>query len=70
MDLVNSCPLLDYVAEMAQPGAFQLVDVGCSAGIDRQWRRLGRGLRAIGIDPDVGRLKGSGLKRGIRASRT
>ena len=55
--LVNSCPLLDYVAEMAQPGAFQLVDVGCSGGIDRQWRRLGRGLRAIGIDPDVGEIE-------------
>src|ERR1700746_400305 len=30
-----------------------LVDVGCSGGIDRQWRRMGRRLRALGIDPDV-----------------
>ncbi len=51
--LVNFCPLLDYVAEIAKPGIFHLVDVGCSGGIDRQWRRLRRGVRAIGIDPDV-----------------
>ena len=49
--LLNSCPLLDYVAEI--PGAFQLVDIGCSGGIDRRWRRMGRRLRALGIDPDV-----------------
>lgn len=55
--LVNSCPLLDYVAEIAKPGAFQLVDVGCSGGIDRPWRRLGRGLRAIGIDADVAEIE-------------
>jgi hypothetical protein len=55
--LVNSCPLLDYVAEIAKPGAFQLVDIGCSGGIDRQWRRLGRGLRAIGIDADVAEIE-------------
>ncbi len=54
--LVNFCPLLDYVAAIAEPGAFQLVDVGCSGGIDRQWRRLRRGLRAIGIDPDVAEI--------------
>ena len=66
--LVNSCPLLDYVAEIAKPGAFQLVDVGCSGGIDRQWRRLGRGLHAIGIDADVGeieRLRGKERNPGI-----
>jgi FkbM family methyltransferase len=58
--LVNSCPLLDYVAGISTPGAFQLVDIGCSGGIDRRWRRMGRRLRALGIDPDVeeiGRLK-------------
>ena len=55
--LANSCPLLDYVARIAKPGAFQLVDVGCSGGIDRQWRRLGRGLRALGIDPDVAEIE-------------
>ena len=55
--LINSCPLLDYVAEIAKPGAFQLVDVGCSGGIDRQWRRLGRGLHAIGIDADVAEIQ-------------
>jgi hypothetical protein len=51
--LVNSCPLLDYVAEITAPGVFQLVDIGCSGGIDRRWRRMGRRLRALGIDPDV-----------------
>jgi FkbM family methyltransferase len=51
--LVNSCPLLDYITEISTPGTFQLVDVGCSGGIDRRWRRMGRRLRALGIDPDV-----------------
>ena len=51
--LVNFCPLLDYVAEITAPGTFMLLDIGCSGGINRQWRRLGRRLRAIGIDPDV-----------------
>ena len=54
--LLNSCPLLDYVSGIAEPGGFHLVDVGCSGGIDRQWRRLRRGLRAIGIDPDVAEI--------------
>ena len=51
--LVNSCPFLDYLGEINAPGAFLLVDVGCSGGIDRQWRRMGSRLRGIGIDPDV-----------------
>ena len=51
--LVNFCPLLDYVREFTAPGAFLLLDIGCSGGIDRQWRRLGRRLRALGIDADV-----------------
>jgi len=55
--LLNFCPLLDYVAESAEPGAFSLLDIGCSGGIDRQWRRWRRGLRAIGIDPDVAEIE-------------
>jgi len=51
--LVNFCPLLGYVAEITAPGGFMLLDIGCSGGINRQWRRLGRRLRAIGIDPDI-----------------
>jgi FkbM family methyltransferase len=51
--LVNSCPLLDYIARISAPGAFELVDIGCSGGVDRRWRRMGRRLRALGIDPDV-----------------
>jgi FkbM family methyltransferase len=51
--LVNSSPFLDYLAEVSRRGEFQLVDIGCSGGIDRRWRRMGRRLRALGIDPDV-----------------
>ena len=51
--LVNFCPVLDYIREFSEPDAFLLVDIGCSGGIDRQWRRLGRRLRALGIDPNV-----------------
>src|SRR5215469_4980150 len=51
--LVNFCPLLDYVAGISTAGGFQLVDIGCSGGIDRRWRRMGRRLRALGIDPDI-----------------
>jgi FkbM family methyltransferase len=51
--LVNSSPFLDYLAEITTPGTFQLVDVGCSGGIDRRWRRMGRRLQALGIDPDI-----------------
>jgi FkbM family methyltransferase len=51
--LVNSSPFLDYLAEISRQGEFQLVDIGCSGGIDRRWRRMGRRLRALGIDPDV-----------------
>jgi hypothetical protein len=51
--LANSCALLDYLAEITAPGAFFLLDLGCSGGIDRPWRRMRRRLRAIGIDPDV-----------------
>ncbi len=49
------CPLLDYAAEI--PGEFRLVDIGCSGGIDRVWRKLGPRLRAIGIDPNVAEVE-------------
>jgi FkbM family methyltransferase len=51
--LVNSSPFLDYLAEISRQPEFQLADIGCSGGIDRRWRRMGRRLRALGIDPDV-----------------
>ena len=67
--LVNFCPLLDYVAEISRPGRFMLVDVGCSGGIDRQWRRMGRRLRALGIDPDVREIERLwGLEKNARIS--
>jgi hypothetical protein len=55
--LVYFSPLLDYVAEVTAPGEFLLVDVGCSGGIDRQWRRLGRRLEAVGIDPNAAEIE-------------
>jgi hypothetical protein len=55
--LLNFCPLLDYAAATVEPGGFCLVDIGCSGGIDRQWRRWRRGLRALGIDPDVAEIE-------------
>jgi len=51
--LVNSSPFLDYLAGISRQGEFQLVDIGCSGGIDRRWRRMGQRLRALGIDLDV-----------------
>ena len=51
--LANSCALLDCLAELNAPGAFFLLGLGCSGGIDRPWRRMRRRLRAIAIDPDV-----------------
>lgn len=67
--LVNSCPLLDYVAEISRPGRFMLVDVGCSGGVDRQWRRMGRRLRALGIDPDVNEIERlRGQEKNVRIS--
>lgn len=51
--MVNFCPLLDYAAEVSAGGEFLLLDVGCAGGIDRRWRRLGRRLRAIGVDANT-----------------
>ena len=51
--LTSFCPLVDYVADITAPCAFVLVDIGIGRGIDRQWRRFGRRLRAIGFDPPV-----------------
>jgi len=55
--MVNFCPLLDYLAEISAPNEFLLVDIGCSGGIDRRWRRLGRRLRAIGFDPNAAEIE-------------
>lgn len=51
--MVNFCPLLDYAAEISAGGEFLLLDVGCAGGIDQRWRRLGRRLRAIGVDANA-----------------
>jgi len=51
--LTSFCPLADYVAEITTSGTFVLVDIGAAGGIDRAWRRFGRRLRAIGVDPSV-----------------
>jgi FkbM family methyltransferase len=55
--MVNFCPLLDYAAEVSAGGEFLLLDVGCAGGIDRRWRRLGRRLRAIGVDPNAEEIR-------------
>jgi hypothetical protein len=54
--LTNFCPLADYVAQITTSGTFVLVDIGVAGGIDRPWRRFGRRLRAIGIDPSVNEI--------------
>jgi hypothetical protein len=37
-----------------QPDAkFTVVDVGCSSGLDDNWRQLGQRLRAFAFDPAV-----------------
>src|SRR5437660_10754660 len=33
---------------------FTLVDVGCSGGIDTDWRVFEPNMRAVGVDPNVG----------------
>ena len=55
--MVNFCPLLDYAAEVSLGGEFLLLDIGCAGGIDRRWRRLGRRLRAIGVDANAEEIR-------------
>lgn len=55
--MVNFCPFLDYLAEVASANQFLLVDIGCAGGIDRRWLRLGRGLRAIGFDANAAEIE-------------
>jgi hypothetical protein len=62
-------PVLTYIAEVAPDREFTLVDIGCSGGIDPVWRRFGRRLRALAIDPNVEeieRLRSGETHRGIR----
>jgi len=55
--MVNSCPLLDYAAEVSEGGEFLLLDVGCAGGVDRRWLRMGRRLRAIGVDANAEEIR-------------
>jgi Methyltransferase FkbM domain len=50
-------PVLAYIAEVAADAEFMLLDIGCSGGIDTVWRRFGRRLRAIGIDPNLAEVE-------------
>ena len=62
--MVNFCPLLDYIAEIAAANEFLLVDIGCAGGIDRRWRRLGRRLRAIGFDANAAEIERLAAREG------
>jgi hypothetical protein len=62
-------PVLAYLAEVAADTEFMLIDIGCSGGIDTVWRRFGRRLRAIGVDPnltEIDRLKRAETHPGIQ----
>jgi hypothetical protein len=50
-------PVLGYIAETAPSSEFMLVDIGCSGGIDEVWRRFGRRLRAVAIDPNLAEIR-------------
>src|SRR6185312_12591165 len=41
------------VAESLRDEDFTLIDIGCSGGIDRQWRLFGDRLVAVGFDASV-----------------
>jgi hypothetical protein len=50
----------DNFATYAAPALleeFVLLDLGCSAGIDPNWRCLGDKLRAFGFDPDIAEIE-------------
>lgn len=42
-----------YVASRLKREKFSLVDLGCSGGIDPEWRLFGERLRAVGFDASV-----------------
>jgi len=62
--MVHFCPLLDYAAAVSSGGEFLLLDVGCAGGIDRRWRRLGRRLRAIGVDANSEEIRRLAAREG------
>jgi FkbM family methyltransferase len=54
---LSDAPVLSYVTEVAAGSDFILVDIGCSGGIDPVWRRFGRRLRALAIDPNLAEIE-------------
>ena len=44
----------ELVGRSLAGGQFTLIDIGCSGGIDPQWRGFGPQLRAVGFTPDAG----------------
>jgi FkbM family methyltransferase len=50
---MEPAPAIQYVNEVVPRSTFTLVDVGCSRGIDGQWRQFGSRLRAFAFDPVV-----------------
>jgi FkbM family methyltransferase len=50
---MEPAPVIDYINHILPHAGFTLVDVGCSGGLDPEWRRFGRRLRSLAFDPSV-----------------
>jgi FkbM family methyltransferase len=49
--------VIGYVNEVIPQTSFMLVDVGCSRGLDPQWRLFGSRFRALAFDPVVDEIE-------------
>ena len=61
--------LIELVRDDLRAEPFSLLDIGCSGGIDREWRSFEPHLRAVGIDPNVNeceRLSRSEANKNVR----
>ena len=50
---MDPAPVIDYINQILPDARFTLVDIGCSGGLSRKWRRFGKRLRAFAFDPSV-----------------
>lgn len=67
--LRNASAFCRAVAERLTKERFELVDVGCSGGIDEGWRQFGSRLAALGFDgngPEIVRLTAQEAHPGVR----
>ena len=53
MEGLQGSLFLRRIADVLVEEKFTLIDVGCSGGIDSQWRIYGDKLRAVGFDPNI-----------------